>query len=99
MEVRRRRTPSDREGHDSRPVRAALPPAPRRRPERSIPTWTGSIATSAQLYAKVVRAFADAGCRYLQLDEVNLAYLCDAKCASMRGRGDDPDTLAKLTAT
>src|SRR3984885_8620181 len=28
-------------------------------------------------YAQVVRAFANAGCRYLQLDEVNLAYLCD----------------------
>ena len=25
-----------------------------------------------QTYRKVVRAFADAGCRYLQLDEVNL---------------------------
>ena len=30
-----------------------------------------------QSYRKAVRAFADAGCRYLQLDEVNLAYLCD----------------------
>ena len=28
-------------------------------------------------YRKVVRAFADAGCRYLQLDEVNFTYLCD----------------------
>ena len=36
-----------------------------------------SIAISAQTYRKAVRAFADAGCRYLQLDEVNLAYLCD----------------------
>ena len=26
-----------------------------------------------------MRAFADAGCRYLQLDEVNLTYLCDPK--------------------
>jgi 5-methyltetrahydropteroyltriglutamate--homocysteine methyltransferase len=32
-----------------------------------------------QTYRKVVRAFADAGCRYLQLDEVNLTYLCDPK--------------------
>ena len=30
-------------------------------------------------YRKAVRAFADAGCRYLQLDEVNLTYLCDPK--------------------
>ena len=28
-------------------------------------------------YAKGVRAFADAGCRYLQLDEVFIAMLCD----------------------
>ena len=28
-------------------------------------------------YRGAVHAFADAGCRYLQLDEVNLAYLCD----------------------
>ena len=28
-------------------------------------------------YRKAVRAFADAGCRYLQLDEVNFTYLCD----------------------
>jgi len=45
-------------------------------------------------YRKVVRAFADAGCRYLQLDEVNLAYLCDpALRDQVRARGDDPDTL------
>jgi 5-methyltetrahydropteroyltriglutamate--homocysteine methyltransferase len=47
-----------------------------------------------ETYRKVVRAFADAGCRYLQLDEVNLAYLCDpALREQVRGRGDDPDTL------
>ena len=28
-------------------------------------------------YSKAVRAFADAGCRYLQLDEVFIAMLCD----------------------
>jgi len=45
-------------------------------------------------YRKVVRAFAEVGCRYLQLDEVNLAYLCDpALREQVRARGDDPDTL------
>src|ERR1700687_3952652 len=33
----------------------------------------------AQPYKKAVRAFADAGCRYLQLDEVFIAMLCDPK--------------------
>ncbi len=45
-------------------------------------------------YQKAVRAFADAGCRYLQLDETNLAYLCDPEqCNMLRERGDDPDKL------
>ena len=38
--------------------------------------------------------FADAGCRYLQLDEVNLAYLCDPSLREhVKARGDNPDTL------
>ena len=50
-------------------------------------------------YAQVVRAFADAGCRYLQLDEVNLAYLCDpALREQVRARGDDPDRLPNTYA-
>ena len=47
-----------------------------------------------QAYRGAVQAFADAGCRYLQLDEVNLAYLCDSEQRQMlRDRGDDPDRL------
>ena len=47
-----------------------------------------------QTYAKAVRGFADAGCRYLQLDEVNLAYLCDPKLrAQVSERGEDPEQL------
>jgi len=47
-----------------------------------------------QTYAKAVRGFADAGCRYLQLDEVNLAYLCDPKLRQqVSERGEDPDAL------
>ena len=45
-------------------------------------------------YAKAIRAFADAGCRYLQLDEVYLAYLCDPEQREgVRSRGENPDTL------
>ncbi len=48
-------------------------------------------------YAKAVRAFADAGCRYLQLDEVFIAMLCDDKYRQqMRDRGDDPDRLGVI---
>src|SRR5476651_448172 len=47
-----------------------------------------------QTYRKAVRGFADAGCRYLQLDEVNLAYLCDPKLrAQVSERGEDPAQL------
>jgi 5-methyltetrahydropteroyltriglutamate--homocysteine methyltransferase len=47
-----------------------------------------------QAYRKAVRAFADAGCRYLQLDEVFIAMLCDDKYRQqMRDRGDDPEKL------
>jgi 5-methyltetrahydropteroyltriglutamate--homocysteine methyltransferase len=50
-------------------------------------------------YRGAVQAFADEGCRYLQLDEVNLAYLCDAEQRQMlRDRGDDPDRLPEIYA-
>ncbi len=50
-----------------------------------------------QAYKKAVRAFADAGCRYLQLDEVFIAMLCDPKYRqSMKDRGDDPEQLGEL---
>ena len=52
-----------------------------------------------QTYRKAVRAFADAGCRYLQLDEVNFAYLCDPNLRQhVSGRGDDPDALPGIYA-
>jgi 5-methyltetrahydropteroyltriglutamate--homocysteine methyltransferase len=52
-----------------------------------------------QAYANAVRAFADAGCRYLQLDETNLAYLCDPEQREMlRKRGEDPDALTDIYA-
>jgi methionine synthase II (cobalamin-independent) len=50
-----------------------------------------------QAYKKAVRAFADAGCRYLQLDEVFIAMLCDPKYRQqMKDRGDNPDALGPL---
>jgi methionine synthase II (cobalamin-independent) len=45
-------------------------------------------------YRDAVAAFYAAGCRYLQFDDVNLAYLCDpAARARIEARGDDPDAL------
>jgi 5-methyltetrahydropteroyltriglutamate--homocysteine methyltransferase len=63
-------------------------------PEAVYPDMEDFYRDLGALYSKVVRAFADAGCRYLQLDEVNLAYLCDpALREHVKARGDDPDTL------
>ena len=51
-------------------------------------------ADLGEAYRAAVRAFAAAGCRYLQLDEVFIAMLCDAKYRDkMVARGDDPDAL------
>ena len=48
----------------------------------------------AQAYRKAIRAFYDAGCRYLQLDDTAWSMICDPKeQEGSRKRGDDPDTL------
>ncbi len=52
-----------------------------------------------QVYKDEVNDLAAAGCRYLQFDDTNLAYLCDPKFrADTEARGEDPDKLATLYA-
>ncbi|MGB7011432.1 MAG: 5-methyltetrahydropteroyltriglutamate--homocysteine S-methyltransferase, partial [Pseudolabrys sp.] len=68
-------------------------------PESIYPDMNEFYRDLGETYRKTVRAFADAGCRYLQLDEVNFAYLCDPKLrAQVANRGDDPDTLPAIYA-
>jgi len=68
-------------------------------PEAIYPSMDDFYRDLGQSYRKVVRAFADAGCRYLQLDEVNLAYLCDPELrAHVAGRGEDPAALPGIYA-
>lgn len=53
----------------------------------------------AVAYRAEIASLADAGCRYLQLDDTNLAYLCDeTQRANARARGMDPDALPRLYA-
>jgi 5-methyltetrahydropteroyltriglutamate--homocysteine methyltransferase len=53
----------------------------------------------AQTYRKAVRAFADAGCRYLQLDDTVWGYLCSQEQREQaRQRGDDPTRLPETYA-
>ena len=45
-------------------------------------------------YRLALRRFAEAGCRYLQIDDCNISFLCDpAVRAGVKARGDDPDTM------
>jgi 5-methyltetrahydropteroyltriglutamate--homocysteine methyltransferase len=48
----------------------------------------------ARAYAAELHSLAQAGCRYVQMDDTNLAYLCDEKMReAARQRGDDPNEL------
>jgi methionine synthase II (cobalamin-independent) len=68
-------------------------------PESIYPDMADFYRDLGQTYRLAVRAFADAGCRYLQLDEVNFAYLCDPKLrAQVADRGEDPDKLPSIYA-
>jgi 5-methyltetrahydropteroyltriglutamate--homocysteine methyltransferase len=50
-------------------------------------------------YAKAVKAFYAAGCRYLQMDDIFFAYLCDSRIrAEKKAQGHDPDWLIKQYA-
>jgi 5-methyltetrahydropteroyltriglutamate--homocysteine methyltransferase len=68
-------------------------------PESIYPDMADFYRDLGQAYRKAVRAFADVGCRYLQLDEVNFTYLCDPKLrAQVSSRGDDPEKLPEIYA-
>lgn len=48
-------------------------------------------------YRQEIAELAALGCRYLQMDDTNLAYLCDPEIRqSTIDRGDDPDALTQL---
>ena len=52
------------------------------------------FADITSTYRTAVRAFYDAGCRYLQLDDIFFAYLCDPKIREQKkAKGIDPDWL------
>jgi 5-methyltetrahydropteroyltriglutamate--homocysteine methyltransferase len=68
-------------------------------PEAIYPSMEEFYRDLGECYRKAVRAFVDAGCCYLQLDEVNFAYLCDpALRDQVRQRGDDPEMLPTIYA-
>ena len=55
------------------------------------PTFYQDVADA---YGSELRSLAAAGCNYVQMDDTNLAYLCDDKMReAARQRGDDPSEL------
>jgi 5-methyltetrahydropteroyltriglutamate--homocysteine methyltransferase len=63
---------------------------------RDVEVYTADLAKA---YKKAVRAFYDAGCRYLQMDDIFFAYLCDPKHrAEKESLGQDPDWLIQRYA-
>ncbi len=65
----------------------------------SYPDLDQFFADLAQCYRDEIAALYAAGCRYLQLDDTNLAYLCDPKMrAGAIERGDDPNELPRTYA-
>jgi len=62
--------------------------------EQAYPDMEKFYADLARVYSEEIRALADVGCTYLQLDDPNMAYLCDEKMRdSVRHIGEDPDRL------
>jgi 5-methyltetrahydropteroyltriglutamate--homocysteine methyltransferase len=67
--------------------------------QAAYPDMDGYFADLAKLYGKAIKAFYDAGCRYLQLDDTVWAYLCSKEqMAEARQRGEDVDRLPAIYA-
>jgi 5-methyltetrahydropteroyltriglutamate--homocysteine methyltransferase len=63
------------------------------------PDLESFYADVAAGYADELQSLGAAGCTYVQLDDTNLAYLCDEKMREgARQRGDDPNELPRSYA-
>ncbi|MBY0335345.1 MAG: 5-methyltetrahydropteroyltriglutamate--homocysteine S-methyltransferase [Acetobacteraceae bacterium] len=63
------------------------------------PEMDAFFADLGAAYNAAMRDFARAGCRYLQLDEVNIAYLCDpAQLEQLKNRGERVEGLLETYA-
>jgi len=67
--------------------------------EKVYPDLADYFDDLADTYKTAIKAFYDAGCRYLQLDDTVWAYLCsEDQKRQIRERGDDPEQLAHTYA-
>ncbi len=63
------------------------------------PNMKDFFADLARVYRKEIAQLAQAGCTYLEIDDVNFAYLCDPKMREGAKKiGEDPDKLPALYA-
>ncbi len=63
------------------------------------PTIEEFYADLAGVYREEITDLAAAGCKFLQIDETNLAYLCDPELREhARSIGEDPDQLLRTYA-
>jgi 5-methyltetrahydropteroyltriglutamate--homocysteine methyltransferase len=66
---------------------------------RAYPQMDAFYEDLAAIYRAEIRDLGEAGCTYLQIDEVNLAYLCDPELRQQVANiGEDPATLPKTYA-
>jgi 5-methyltetrahydropteroyltriglutamate--homocysteine methyltransferase len=66
---------------------------------QTYPELDAFFADLGAAYRKAVAAFGTAGCRYLQLDEVNIAYLCDPEqIEGLKARGEHVENLLGVYA-
>ena len=66
---------------------------------QAYPEMEAFWADVAAAYRQAIGHLYDAGCRYLQLDDITFAYLCDPKIqANCRANGDDPAALPQTYA-
>ena len=67
--------------------------------DRAYPDIAEFYDDLGRVYAEEVADLGRAGCTYLQIDEVNLAYLCDPKLREqVRSIGEDPEKLPSTYA-
>ena len=63
------------------------------------PDMESFFADLTAVWRNEIMDLADIGCRYLQLDDTNLAYLCDPQLRErVKALGEDPDKLPQLYA-
>jgi 5-methyltetrahydropteroyltriglutamate--homocysteine methyltransferase len=66
---------------------------------KTYPDMDMFFADLGEAYHDAVAAFGAAGCRYLQFDEVNIAYLCDPEQISgLKARGEHVENLLSIYA-